>query len=104
MAGLIPLGPDAIKNLTEDDLYKQFKEEMVSGFKGLPEGTEHRMLLLAVFYNEVFYLQQVLIHRLMVWSPRFRRFREKPYEGPLCFQWWWLGWICLLDILVTCWP
>ena len=51
-----------IQPILEDDinLYRRYKEEMVSGFTGLPSHGKHRMLLLCVYYNEVFMLQQLV--------------------------------------------
>ena len=40
--------------LTDEFLYKRLKEEMVGGFTGMPHN-KYRMLLLAAFYQEVFY-------------------------------------------------
>lgn len=39
--------------MTEGNIHKHYKEEMVQGFTGMQH--KHHMLLLAIFYNQVFY-------------------------------------------------
>ena len=79
--------------------YRQYKEEMVSGFTGLPDGGKHRMLLLCVYYNEVFFLAQLVTLRLRLHSPWFNRMREDPLatNAKVFFN-------ATVDILLSLWP
>ena len=82
-----------ISKFNEEYMFKRLKEEMVQGFTGMPN--QYQMLLLCVFYNEVFYFQQVFIAWLRRRSLWFEKLRCNPYEGVWYTQFFWIG-ICSL--------